>query len=324
MSTEKIGVLIVHGMGSQEETFAEPLIAELTRRLGADRDRFEWEAVYWAKQLMMREGRLLEQLGSAVQPDGKSIDLKWATLRRFVFHNFGDAVAYQRQHDEARSGVYEQIHGIVSHHLQRLKARLPHPHSPIVVMAHSLGGHIMSNYIWDHQPDKTGKVPVTGHEPLPALLAMITFGCNIPLFSLSFERAQPIHVPGDAITQPALIDASRWLNFLDADDVLGWPLRPLYAKDFDTLSPRQQATVHRIHDIAINVGNLLWESWTPISHGAYWSDDHFTKPVADYLKILRAALNRAGPTPGTASQPDRPGDFYPATAVFNRLRTNAT
>ena len=49
------------------------------------------------------------------------------------------------------------------------------------------------------------------------LVALVTFGCNIPLFSLDFDVATPIDLPGPGITKQALIDASRWLNFLDRD-----------------------------------------------------------------------------------------------------------
>jgi hypothetical protein len=290
MSTDKIGVLIIHGMGSQKSTFADDMIAELKERLGPHADRFVWQPIFWAEKLMAREGGLLDKLDAAKEPGGRPIRLEWHKTREFVFHNFGDAVAYHRERDDGEpTSVYHDIHKIVDDSVRKLKGRLPSPGCPIVVMAHSLGAHIMSNYIWDHQPDARGKVH-GDYEPLPALAAMITFGCNIPLFSLSFDTATPIDLPGEGITKRELVNASRWLNFLDVDDVLGWPLRPLYEKDRAQLKRRQQETVDRIEDYAINVGAIL-QSWNPAAHGEYWEDNDFTVPAAAYLSKLREALD---------------------------------
>ena len=291
MTPDKIGVLVIHGMGSQDSTFAYDMIAELKKRLKPHADRFVWEPIFWARKLMDREAGLLEKLGEAQDPDGRRIWLEWHKTREFVFHNFGDAVAYHREREDGEpTSVYHDIHRIVDASVRRLKAQLPSPDSPIVVMAHSLGAHIMSNYIWDHQPDSAGEVH-GDYEPLPSVAAMITFGCNIPLFSLSFETATPIDLPGAGVTKPELVKASRWLNFLDVDDVLGWPLRPLYEKDRAKLKRKQQEeTVDRIEDHAINVGAVL-QSWNPLAHGKYWEDDDFTIPSAAYLSKLREALD---------------------------------
>ena len=119
---------------------------------------------------------------------------------------------------------------------------------------------------------------------------MVTFGCNIPLFSLEFEVATPIDLPGPGVTKPQLRAMARWLNYLDSDDVLGWPLRPLYGKALDKLTPQQKETVARIEDHEINVGSF-GTSWNPLSHSGYWTDSDFTKPVAAYLQTVLQALD---------------------------------
>lgn len=222
---------------------------------------------------------------AAKEPDGSDIPLDWQKIRNFVIHNFGDALAYHR--DTSKESAYVEIHQIVSTGITNLKGALPNPNSPIVVIAHSLGAHIMSNYIWDQQAsnDNAGDL-----ERLPTLAAMITFGCNIPLFSLSFAKATPIDVPGEGITKPELVAASRWLNFLDRDDVLGWPLRPLYEMSSADFTAAERKTIDRIEDYEINVGGLL-TSWNPAAHDAYWDDDDFTGPVANYLKKLVQSLD---------------------------------
>jgi hypothetical protein len=282
----KIGALVIHGMGSQESNFADGLIYELSNRLEADAERIEWQPVHWAPFLRDRQVRLMAKMGRAKQPDGTRIDLDANFLRDFVLHKLGDAVAYQRDlHPESAGFV---VHGIISDNIQLLKQKLNDPAAPIVVFAHSLGGHMMSNYIWDRQQDVRRGRAMT-FEPLPTFLAFISFGCNIPLFGLAFDEAKPIDLPGEAITSPELLNAARWLNFVDGDDVLGWPLRPLYSKDIETLAASQLSTLGRIEDRQINVGNLL-TSWNPFSHDAYWTDNDFTVPVSAYLKRVLALL----------------------------------
>jgi hypothetical protein len=286
-SSDKLGVLVVHGMGAQTSGFADEMMREVNDRLGSTAGRIEWEPVYWATALQDREEKLWDAMRSARQPDGSALALDWQTVRNFVIHNFGDALAYHR--DTQPDGAYDDIHRIVGARVAALQARLPGPKSPIVVMAHSLGAHIMSNYIWDHQPPK----PVNdGLPPLPTLAALITFGCNIPLFSLTFAHAKPIDLPGEGVKQKELVAAARWLNFVDRDDVLGWPIRPLYEKSpaAAKFTAREKRTVERIEDHEIAVGGLAL-AWNPAAHGEYWEDNDFTKPVAAYLQRLVQALD---------------------------------
>jgi hypothetical protein len=283
--TDNIGILVIHGMGDQKPGFSNELRKEVTDRLGDIATRFAWQEVFWADALGGREADLWTRMKAARQPDGSEIELEWHRIREFVIHNFGDAVAYHQ--DFKDNSTYLQIHQIVSAEIRSLKNALPRPENPIVVLAHSLGAHIMSNYIWDHQD---GNAIAKKFEPLESLLAIITFGCNIPLFSLSFPKATPIDVPGDSITKPSLIAASRWLNFVDSDDVLGWPLRPLYEMSGAKLTAKEKKTVDRIEDYEINAGGLL-TSWNPAAHAAYWDDNDFTKPVANYLRTLLQALD---------------------------------
>ena len=280
-----IGALVVHGMGRQKENFADGLRAAVTAKLGQTAGRVLWEPVHWAPILDPREQALLDAMDSAVDPSGARIRLDWQFVRKFVLHNFGDATAYQRdQHIESAGQL---IHQRVSNAVEKLAERLADPTAPVVVMAHSLGGHIMSNYIWDRQHPSADQQKGQPLAPLPTLAGMITFGCNIPLFALAYRDAKPIDLPGVAISDPAVIAAVRWLNFLDRDDVLGWPLRPLYERDRGSFTPGQRRTFDHLEDHELSVGGLL-TSWNPASHDFYWEDPVFVQRVADYLKTILA------------------------------------
>jgi len=119
------------------------------------------------------------------------------------------------------------------------------------------------------------------------LAGIVTFGCAIPLFSLAYDVPVPIDLPGPKVAG-AVRDAARWLNFLDRDDIVGWPLRPLYARHLDILTPAQRGTVSRIEDHEIDVGGPITR-WNPASHDSYWTDDDFVRPVAAYLDTLLRA-----------------------------------
>ena len=278
-----LGVLVVHGMGRQQPGFAEGLRAAVTARLGQASKPLVWQEALWAPILEPRETALWDAMEKAVDPGGRPIKLDWVWVREFILHNFGDATAYQRDHHIESAG--QLIHQRISNAIEMLSERLGDPSAPIVVMAHSLGGHIMSNYIWDRQHPARHTPPGEPLMPVPTLAGMITFGCNLPLFALAYRDAKPIDLPGVAISDPALVAAVRWLNFLDRDDVLGWPLRPVYEKDAADFTPGQRRTLDHLEDHELSVGGML-TGWNPASHDYYWEDPVFVQRVAEYLHSI--------------------------------------
>jgi len=140
---------------------------------------------------------------------------------------------------------------------------------PLVLMAHSFGGHILSNYVWDSQQTPDSKL--SAFERMHWLAGFITFGCNIPLFTFAVDKPVPIRVPATRL--PARFkEKARWLNFYDPDDVLGWPLKPVspaYARAVDA-------------DIRLQVGAAV-SGWTPAAHLLYWRDRRFARHVAEFL-----------------------------------------
>jgi hypothetical protein len=281
----RVGALVIHGMGFQEKGFSTGLQHAVSTQLDARAERVAWQEIHWADVLEPRETELWDWMRQAKEPDGSPLPLEWRSVREFLVHNFGDAIAYHR--DQAQS-AYDDVHAVISRGVGDLTAELNDPEAPIVVLAHSLGAHMMSNYLWDRQ--HWGSTRADTCEPISTLAAMITFGCNIPLFSLSYPVATPITVPGPGVVRPELRAAARWLNFLDRDDVLAWPLRPLYTKNLAELDAAQATTVGLIEDREINVGHP-GASWNPAAHAAYWTDGDFTTPVADYLGTVLDALD---------------------------------
>lgn len=266
-----LAVVVIHGIGSQTEAFAAPLVAELTRRLearGHDPGRVAWQPILWADLLAPRQAEYLRRAGE----DGP---LDWFKLREVVVSALGDAAAYQ--YVDRPSATYAAIHDRLRQRMRHLYVEeLASTPVPLVVLAHSLGSHIMSSYIWDTQHEKaTGAGDdASAFERFEHLAGMITFGSNIPLFTFAYDPILPIAFPGTALS-PAVAELARWDNYYDRDDVLGYPLRPT--------SPQYAQVVDA--DVEIDVGAIGLSS-TPLSHNAYWSDASFLRPVAETLGRL--------------------------------------
>ena len=274
---KKVGVLFIHGMGSTLDDFAHDAIQELRNRLsgqGLNRDDVAWESVYWAPVLSPRETQLWVDLSA-------ENDLNWAKLRKFFINGFGNVTAYQSV--PGRRDVYGKIHDVVHEGLRELRAKLGGVDRPLVVIAHSLGSVIISDYIWDRQRGKDAERRGTSpFERMETLAGLITLGTNIPLFTLAHDPVACIEFPPPGL--PAnLKKRAKWLNFYDSDDVLGWPLKPLSLRYADTVS----------EDIEVSVGNIL-TAWNPANHAAYWTDDSVIKPSAYLIgSILEECQSQA-------------------------------
>ena len=263
---KKLAVLVIHGMGSQQPDFAEGMIDEVDGRIdaaGRDHGQIAWQPVFWADILAPRETDFLKRAR-------KQGELDYIGLRRFVVGALGDATAYQKL-ESSENSTYAQIHARLGKAISDLYNQVLGGHPvPLIIMAHSLGGHIMSNYIWDMQKPGAG-TGLSPFERLHWLAGIITFGCNIPLFTFAYEAVQAIRFPPTQLS-PALKTLARWNNYYDPDDVLGYPLRPIGASYRQTVSK----------DIAINVGSIF-TSWNPMSHSGYWTDNDFTRATTRQL-----------------------------------------
>jgi hypothetical protein len=270
-----LGILIVHGMGSQPASFSDGLREELTDRLrilGADPGRIAWQACLWAEELESREADLWTDLAMDT--------LGWRRLRRFVVAALGDALAY-RVVGTSHTSIYVGVHQRVRRALDDLRSELGGVDKPLVVLAHSLGAHVISNHAWDaRNKGYPGSNPAewTPFERLESMVLFVTFGCNIPLFTLALDSIEAIPFPPPELPQ-SLKRVAKWLNFYDEDDVLGYPLR--------RLSPSYELSV--TDDIEVNVGGF-GASMSPLSHARYWRDASFTRPVSEGIAHILDAL----------------------------------
>src|SRR5689334_13880500 len=215
-----IGVLVVHGMGTATADFWRPLARAVDDRLeelGVARGSVAWQPGHWAQHLDASE----EELWRRARQGGA---MDFASLRRFVLTALGDAVAYRRV-DDGGADVYGAIHESIRGHLRTLRATLG-ADRPLVVIAHSLGSVIMSDFIWNAQHPNEHTIGRAPFECMQTLAGLVTFGSTLPLFSLAVQPIVAIEFPPRELAGP-LRAAAKWYNYYDRDDVLGWPLRTL-------------------------------------------------------------------------------------------------
>ena len=271
---KKLAVVIIHGIGRQRPDFADGMVKTISRHLAQgsrDPDAVAWQPVYWDDILEPAQQAYLSQALASAQ-------LKSRRLRSMVVSALGDATGYRQLPSRRRAGGEEvRIYQLVHARIEACLAALYHDQLrgrpvPLVMLAHSFGGHILSNYVWDSQRRPSPRL--SNFERMNWLTGFITFGCNIPLFTFSCRRVVPISFPPPRL--PArLKPKARWFNYYDPHDVLAWPLKPVNAAYDRTVQA----------DIAINVGGAL-SGRTPFSHLQYWTDRRFTREVADYLLTL--------------------------------------
>jgi pimeloyl-ACP methyl ester carboxylesterase len=284
--SSKIAIAIVHGVGITKADFADGMIAEIKQRFAKETGRDPGDAlvfrpVHWSHILQQPEDELWRRMK-------KGGELDFTSLRRFMVSFAADALAYQPAVDEKVK--YEEIHAVYAREMCWL-ADHAGADAPLVVVAHSLGTIITSNYFYDltkfrrlvgeavREEMNAKRTPLERGETLACLY---TLGSPLALWSLRYDDfGRPIDVPATAFQDhhPALLPHAGWENFYDPDDIIGYPLK--------TLNDAYAKAVKR--DLAINAGGLL-TSWNPGSHIAYWTDNDVTIPVAKKLIALWRAM----------------------------------
>src|SRR5215204_7485790 len=132
-----LAIALIHGIGSTEPGYSEPMRRALARAFAPRIGRPEAEAsgelifeeVNWSPVL----GRPEAELWDRIHAGGS---LRFDRLRNFMVHFAADAVAYQPSpHDRS---AYDAIHEVVAASLTRLAERAG-ARAPLCIVAHSLG-----------------------------------------------------------------------------------------------------------------------------------------------------------------------------------------
>ena len=186
------------------------------------------------------------------------------SLRKFVIEAFGDGVTFERNPFKPDS-PYQRIHKYLKERIEEANALLnSYDNAKLVIVAGSLGVHIVSTYIWD--ADRSQGLfniePATEKNNLRNLSYLASIGCNIPLFVSGLPESK-------IVAFDKRNDEFTWDNYYDRDDVLGWPLKQLSA-----------SYTEMVKDYEINTGLYIG------AHIRYWGDKDFAKPFTQKLISL--------------------------------------
>ena len=270
-----LALITVHGMGDTARDYYADLYATLKKAVGKARwEKIAFKAVYYQDILQGSQAEVFNRMRGQID---------WMKLRKFLLYGFSDAASLEYRKDAIDSPYYATQTEILRV-LDAALAGFVESAVPAVIIAQSLGCHVISSYIWDarqqhasagiwSRPLDDGVTPGSPRDRfrrMRTLRCLYTTGCNIPIFVAGHEDIQAIPPPSRDF---------KWYNFFDEDDVLGWPLRPL--------SPSYEQLVE---DIPVNAGGglagTILQSWNPFSHGQYWSDSEVTRHLASAIRQL--------------------------------------
>jgi len=267
--TQKIAIIILHGVGTPKEDFAADMIKKISEGFGKklNKENLVFEPVYWSSIFEGEANKLWEKVQ-------KGTDLDYLFLRRFVVDFLADAVAYQPSRATEHHN-YDKVHAVLAQSLHTVQ-RKAGSRAPLCVISHSLGSVIASNYFYDVQLKQknigmntkrfAGQTPLEKGETLSLFYSM---GSPLALWCLRFhDFGLPISVPSPSIKNYYPNIKGEWLNFYDKDDILAYPLKHL--------NHHYQKAVTK--DVEVNVGGLL-TNWNPFSHIKYQLD----QSVVDYI-----------------------------------------
>lgn len=273
----RLALAVIHGIGgltkadpwdTARRTYSDPLRRGLIDRLGARTvaQDIAWREIFW--------NDIIQDWQSAFE-DRLAARMVVGPLRRFVISGLGDAGAYAWS--PKGDSTYQRIHARVDAALRALEADTGG--GPLVLVAHSMGGHILSNFLWDRL-----KCPDPDASPfarIGTLAALVTFGCNIPVFAFTSD-------PVRAIAPPASGYRLRpwWRNYYAPADPLGFPLAPT-GGDYARLAAGPEP---ELIDVPVWPGLPGIVSATAWSHRAYWTSASLLDPLA---RTVAAALATA-------------------------------
>lgn len=254
----KVAVLYIHGVGNDKAGFSEDLHDSVLETIALD---FNWghpvDADFVCREVCWFD--VFQDQRSKLEGSLEAPGLTWTSARRFVLSTVAEAVAYE---NEVGNGAYEVVMSRVEkaiHELQKLAGK----QAPLVIVAHSLGSVIASNYIWDRQRRNRDPLDNSPFEHLETLKLLVTMGSPLALYA---GRWKDYGTPISMGSRKAV-----WSNLMAPADLLAWPLGSLNSKYSREVT----------EDATVKLGWFLGR--TPASHVRYWKSSKVADKVSDLV-----------------------------------------
>jgi hypothetical protein len=243
----KVAVMVIHGIGDQGDDFADEFIEAIRNRVDAKPGDYLIDSCHWADVLQTNQNDMIDDIQSS--------SYCWQLFTRWVkkklVTHFSDATSYYK--------AYGEIHCEVKKKLIEMQNKVDKD-CKFIVVAHSLGAMIMSDFIYDHQKPKSEKLAL-----IESLKEIITFGANIPLFRMGFKNEKRVAISG----LNGHGERINWNNFYSPFDLLGYKLHDFYTH------PLNRPV---IFDSRLFFVGPWW--FTAISHNYYWEKSRIIDFIA--------------------------------------------
>lgn len=258
----KVHVLAIHGIGvDNKKAFhkrCQRLQAELQEQLrrqaragvrpdlAAHQIEVVVNGVWWASAATQRVREVLSGRQTAITT--------------FAIRTVADATMYAFSQKDT-GGLYEEIHELLRDGIREHLVTTD-PNTKNVIVAHSLGGLIVSDWLWNAQMSQE-------HEQDKQLLlekrldVLATTGCNIPLFLAGKQHIQAID------TRLAPLEGLLWCNVYYHRDPLGFALEPMSERFDPQAQGRPYNEVvddHRIGGRTVAIHTKYWRQRTVNQH----------------------------------------------------------
>lgn len=242
--------MVIHGIGRQTKDYSNDFIKKISQTYQkSGKDELVFKSICWQEIIQPAENALFEKISY----------LKWRRLRNLLIGYGGDALCYQPSRDGV--GFYSEVHDFIDSELQSLYNELD-PDSPVIIIAHSLGSIVISNFLWDSH-NKYSEISEKTLDLLKNLKALYTLGSPLSIWSLRF--------PGGGV--PINIEA-EWFNVYHKNDIISSPIK---------LINQHYTNIPNLFDIELKVGNML-TFWNPLVHNCYWSSSALIKHLIQTIE----------------------------------------
>lgn len=282
-------ILAAPGMGAVDEDFAEPLFQALKSGLGDDWSRIHTDTILCQGHLQPNLERVFEAM--------QKRDMDYLRARKFMLYGLAEASAQQADIQQ-RGGNYDKTQQAIYQTFERA-AKATADTAPVILLSHSIGCSILSNYLWDAQrPTISHGVwrdggPKGVHKGSAkdlflrgkTLAHWYTLGASNPLWTAGMARDQI-----QAVTSDTRGYNFRWKNFYHPDDLFGWPLKPL--------SPSYNQAVYRDYETR-PLADWSAASWGPqlVAHDGYWQSEMVQKSLIEDVQELLKKSSARRPSP---------------------------
>jgi hypothetical protein len=259
----------MHGMGNQGPNYSKNtgdlILQELTKSGVASNilTRIIFKEFLCSNLLSKKETELWNRLerGNAKSQIGKKMD--YHKLREFFIMFIGDSLLFNQP------SIWTEIDDILSRLITEIKNEAEQDDSDfeLTFIAHSLGTILLSEYLKTVTTNKEHSL----NKIITEQNVMNIFTLGSPLAIWSLKNGSVANAKPQIFKNPK---NGVWVNILDDDDIIGYPLKPIN-KSYDEIIDIDYIT---------EVGNFVQPSII-FSHSGYWKDMNVIKPIAKKLEL---------------------------------------